>query len=161
MPKRDIIKLLIKIAIFIRRFIMDYYTLAEELIGLRSSRPRIDYERKLSKAVKGEIFVLNYLKNHDNRAHPKELSDEMLVSTARTAVILNRLEQEGLISRIQDSADNRQIIVRLSDKGLSLLEKHRQEVIKYMEKIFEKLGEDDAREYLRLQHKLISILSEK
>ena len=154
-------KLLIKIAIYVRRIYMDYYSLAEELIGLRSSRPRIDYERKLSKAVKGEIFVLNYLKNHDNCAHPKELSDEMLVSTARTAVILNHLEQEGLISRAQDSADNRQIIVQLSDKGLSLLEEHRREVIRYMEKILERLGEEDAREYLRLQHKLIGILSEK
>lgn len=153
-------KLLIKIAIYVRRIYMDYYSLAEELIGLRSSRSRIDYERKLSKAVKGEVFVLNYLKNHDNMAHPKEISDEMLVSTARTAVILNHLEQEGLISRSQDLSDNRQIIVRLSDKGLSLLEEHRQEVIRYMEKILERLGEEDAREYLRLQHKLIGILSE-
>ncbi len=116
---------------------MDYETLAEELVNMRGSRPQIRFDRKLSKVMKGEIFVLNYLKNHDNHAHPKDLSDEMMVSTARTAVILNHLEQDGLIMRIPDEKDNRQIIVRLDEKGISLLEKHHQEVVMYMVKILE------------------------
>lgn len=139
---------------------MDYAVLADELINMRGSQPQIRFDRKLSKIMKGEIFVLNYLKHHGNQAHPKNLSDEMIVSTARVAVILNHLEQEQLIVRFPDAQDNRQIIVQLSEKGVALLEKHHQEIIRYMVKILEKLGEDDAKEYVRIQKKMMQILSE-
>lgn len=140
---------------------MDYVTLANELINMRGSRPQVRFDRKLGKVIKGEMFVLNYLRNHDNQAHPKNLSDEMVVSTARVAVILNHLEQDELIMRFPDPTDNRQIIVQLSEKGIALLEKHHQEIVKYMVKILEKLGEEDAREYVRIQKKMMQILSER
>lgn len=140
---------------------MNYDILAEELVNMRGSRPQIRFDRKLSKVMKGEIFVLNYLKNHDNHAHPKDLSDEMMVSTARVAVILNHLEQDGLIMRIPDEKDNRQIIVKLGEKGISLLSEHHQEVVRSMVKILERLGEQDAQEYVRIQKKLMGILSER
>lgn len=139
---------------------MDYDSLADELINMRGSRPQIRFDRKLSKAMKGEMFVLNYLKHHGNKAHPRELSDEMVVSTARTAVILNHLEKGGFIARIPDRNDNRQIIVCLSEKGVEMLEKHHREIVKYMVKILERLGEKDAMEYVRLQKKLMSAISE-
>ncbi|MGN1482031.1 MarR family winged helix-turn-helix transcriptional regulator [Porcipelethomonas sp.] len=139
---------------------MDYDLMAEELVNMRSSQPQIRFERKLSKVMKGEGFVLNYLKNHNNQAHPKDLSDEMVVSTARIAVLLNHLEHDQLIMRFPDSRDNRQIIVKLSEKGVSLLEEYHQETVKYMVKILEKLGKDDAAEYVRIQKKLMGILSE-
>lgn len=139
---------------------MEYTILAEELLNMRGSQPQIRFDRKLSKIMKGEIFILNYLKNHGNCAHPKNLSDEMVVSTARTAVLLNHLEQDALILRVPDPEDNRKIIVKLSEKGVALLEKHRKEVLNYMTKIMEKLGEKDAREYVRIQRKLIGILAE-
>lgn len=139
---------------------MNYNIMAEELVNMRGSRSQVYFDRKLSKLMKGEMFVLNYLKHHDNQAHPKNLSDEMIVSTARIAVILNHLEQDKLIMRIPDPTDNRQIIVRLSEKGIELLEKHHLEVVRYMAKILENLGEEDAREYVRIQKKLMNILSE-
>lgn len=139
---------------------MDYGTMAEELVRMRSSQPQIRFERKLSKVMKGEGFVLNYLKNHGNQAHPKDLSDEMVVSTARIAVLLKNLEHDQLIMRIPDAKDNRQIIVKLSEKGIALLEEYHQETVKYMIKILEKLGKEDAREYVRIQKKLMGILSE-
>ena len=88
--------------------------MAEEIVNMRGTRSHICFDRKLSKTMKGEMFVLNYLRNHNNQAHPKNLSDEMIVSTARIAVILNNLEKNQLITRTPDSEDNRQIIVKLS-----------------------------------------------
>ncbi len=139
---------------------MDYCSMAEEIVNMRGTRSHICFDRKLSKTMKGEMFVLNYLKNHNNQAHPKNLSDEMIVSTARIAVILNNLEKNQLITRTPDSADNRQIIVKLSEKGIALLEEHHQEIVKYMTKILQKLGKTDAQEYVRIQKKLMRILSE-
>ena len=134
--------------------------MAEEIVNMRGTRSHICFDRKLSKTMKGEMFVLNYLRNHNNQAHPKNLSDEMIVSTARIAVILNNLEKNQLITRTPDSEDNRQIIVKLSEKGVALLEEHHQEIVKYMTKILQKLGKTDAREYVRIQKKLMRILSE-
>ena len=139
---------------------VDYTCLADELINMRGSRQHVSFDRELSKAMKGEIFVLNYLKNHGNKAHPRELSDEMIVSTARTAVILNHLENDGLIARIPDSNDNRQIVVCLSKKGVEMIEEHHKEIVSYMVKILERLGEEDAKEYVRIQKKLMNVISD-
>ena len=139
---------------------MDYETLADEIINMRGSRQHISFDRKLSDVVKGEMFVLNYLKNHGNKAHPRELSDEMIVSTARTAVILNHLERDGLIERIPDDRDNRQVFVCLSTKGIDVIEKHRRDIVMYMVNILEKIGEKDAMEYVRIQKKILDAISE-
>ena len=139
---------------------MDYEKLANEIINMRGSRQHVSFDRKLSDVAKGEMFVLNYLKNHGNKAHPKELSDEMIVSTARTAVILNHLENDGLIERVHDDTDNRQIFVCLSLKGIEVIQEHYNNVIRYMVKIFEKIGEKDAREYVRIQKEIMKAISE-
>lgn len=139
---------------------MDYEKLANEIINMRGSRQHVSFDRKLSDVAKGEMFVLNYLKNHGNKAHPKELSDEMIVSTARTAVILNHLEDDGLIERVHDDTDNRQIFVCLSLKGIEVIQEHYNNVIRYMVKIFEKIGEKDAREYVRIQKEIMKAISE-
>ena len=96
------------------------------------------------------------------RAVPSAATASLRLSatTARTAVILNHLEKGGFIARIPDRNDNRQIIVCLSEKGVEMLEKHHREIVKYMVKILERLGEKDAMEYVRLQKKLMSAISE-
>lgn len=139
---------------------MNYETLADEVINMRGSRQHVSFDRKLSDVVKGEMFVLNYLKNHGNKAHPKELSDEMIVSTARTAVILNHLEKDGLIERIHDDTDNRQIFVCLSHKGVEVIQEHHNDVIRYIVKIFEKIGKNDAGEYVRILKEIMKAVSE-
>lgn len=139
---------------------MEFVVLATELMELRSSQPRMLFERKLSRLTKGEMCVLKYLRNHGNCAHPKNLSDEMLVSTARVAVILKHMERDGLILRIPDGLDNRKTIVQLSGKGTALLEQYQQEILRYITRIMEKLGKQDAEEYIRIQKRLVGILAE-
>ena len=135
---------------------MDYQSLAQQLIDLRASREHISFDREISKVMKGELFILNYLYNHGSKAHPRELSREMLVSTARTAVILRNLEKEHLIERIPDENGNRQVFVVLSDKGTKLLEERHQKAVEYVVDILKRLGEKDAEEYVRIQKKLMN-----
>ena len=142
---------------------MDYYELACELLGMRSSRPQICFDQTVSKLMKAEVFVLNYLQEHQSTeadVHPKNLSDGLVVSTARIAVILNHLEEKGLVYRVPDEHDNRQTIVRLSDRGQVILENSRQKLLEYMEKILQRMGEEDAKEYVRLQQKFVRALAE-
>ena len=137
---------------------MDYHLLAEELIELHRRLLSFPVNRMLADLAKGELFVLNYLMVHQDPVHPKELSQQMMVSTARVAALLNRMEEKGLISRLPDPLDNRQIIVSLSPKGEKAIEAFRKKVIQAMARMLELLGPDDSQEFLRLQRKLVTNL---
>lgn len=139
---------------------MNYDTLADELFSLRSSIPKITIERKLAKMVQGERFVLNFLFEHSNRAYPKDLSKAMAVSTARIAKLLNEMEKNELILRTADSSDNRKIIVTITDKGIQKVNEYRNYFSKYIAQLLEKLGPEDAKEYVRLNKKLLHIMNE-
>ena len=135
----------------------DFLELAEQLLAMRASQPQIKVEKKLSKMVRGEIMALNYLSVKGNTAHPKELSEDLLLTTARIAAILNSLEKQGLVTRSPDPDDNRQTVVTLTDTGCSVVEKHHQEMLASVARTLELLGEKDAKEYIRLQKRLLEI----
>ena len=133
---------------------MDYYTLAREWMELRTDMPQMRENRQLSKMMQGEIYVLLYLAMNGNQAYPKDISARMSVSSARIAKILNCLEDSHVITRRKDPDNFRQTIVTLTDKGVEITRKHRQAILDRMAWMLELLGPDDAREYVRLQHKL-------
>ena len=70
----------------------EYLDLAGQFINIRRSLPYIKFDNEVSKKVKHEIFILSYLKLHNGVAHPKDLSEEFIVSTARMAFLLNQIE---------------------------------------------------------------------
>ncbi|MGM9549323.1 MAG: MarR family winged helix-turn-helix transcriptional regulator [Faecousia sp.] len=135
---------------------MDYASLASQLLSVRANLLQVPAYQHLSKMTKGELFVLNYLVTHETVIHPKELSEKMSVSTARIAFLLHHMEEKGLIVRSSDLSDNRQIIVRLTEDGIKAIQKTRVEVISRVSAMLEGLGPDDAREYIRIQEKILS-----
>lgn len=135
-----------------------YEQLANELVQVNEALLHQPAQDLLSKVSRGEHFVLNYLLTHYGQAHPTDLSRHMVVSTARIAALLNRMEEKGLISRLPDPLDNRQIIVSLSPKGEKAIEAFRKKVIQATARMLELLGPDDSQEFLRLQRKLVTNL---
>lgn len=140
---------------------MYYQALAEELMAMRSCGPRLQVERKFSQMLQGEAFVLNFLYEHDEFAHPKELSSAMAVSTARIARLLGELERLDLIERSPDPYDSRQIMVTLTELGEDNVNQNRREALDFMSALLEKFGPDDAAEYVRLNRKFVEIVSEE
>lgn len=92
----------------------NYEGLATELLQVNEDLLRVPARHLISKLTQGEHFVLNYLLTHRHQAHPVDLSRGLVVSTARIAALLNRMEDKGLISRLPDPLNNRQVIVTLS-----------------------------------------------
>lgn len=135
---------------------MDYTALANELLSIRANLLRVPASQQLSKMVKGEMFVLNYLITHEKIVHPKELSEKMAVSTARIASLLNHMEEKHLIQRYADKDDSRQIIVVLTETGKQEIHRIRAEVISYVCAMLESLGPEDAEAYIRIQKKIWS-----
>lgn len=146
-----------KLAIILGEYKMDYYELAKQLIDMRSKRPQVKMERTISQTGRGEVLVLNYLATNGNKAYPKDISKAVMLTTARIAAVLKSLEKHLLITRTPDPLDNRQIIVELTEAGIVFIEKRRKELLDVTVKMLEALGENDAREYVRIQNKLIEL----
>lgn len=140
---------------------MYYEALADELLHIRADLLRVPAQQKLSNMLRGELFVLNYLHDHDTIVHPKELSENLSVSTARIASLLKHMEEKNLIVRAPDSSDSRQIIVRLTEDGKKAIQTYREDVLAYLARTLESLGPDDAREYIRIQKKIYCNFIEK
>ncbi len=140
---------------------MDYTALANELLSTRCQLRQVPASKHLDKMLRGELFVLNYLATHEGRIHPKELSRELSVSTARIASLLNHMEQKGYVRREQDCADSRQILVVLTAQGQQALEDVKPTVLAYVAATLEALGPEDAHAYVRIQKKIWNRYMEK
>lgn len=136
---------------------MDYYELAKQLSDIRASMPRLKMERTLHQRARSEILALNYLIANGNKAYPKDISKGLMLTTARIAAMLKTLEKRQLITRSPDPLDSRQTIVELTEKGLAMVEERNKEVIHTTAKMLEALGEHDAKEYVRIQKKLVEL----
>ncbi len=136
---------------------MDYEALAREFIDLRSASQSIRIERETAKMMKGELFVLMYLRKYNGVAYPKDLSKAMAATTARVAVVLNHLEAKKLITRQNDPNDSRQTIINITDSGQAEIEAAMKKILNHVTHFFEALGEEDAKEYIRLQKKIAQI----
>ncbi|MDR0886892.1 MAG: winged helix DNA-binding protein [Clostridiales Family XIII bacterium] len=115
---------------------------------------------RFSKFAKGEIFILNCLRQRGETALPSELSEKLGSSTARVATALGALEKKGLITREMDKTDRRKIIVTITDAGNELAYRENEQLMTWETRIFEKMGTKDAKEFIRL-HKLYLELSEE
>ena len=136
-----------------------YEQLADELIRTHMDILRVPARRQMARLNRGEQSVLQYLLVHESPAHPGDLSRGLEVSTARVAALLGVMEEKGLISRTADPEDNRQVIVTLLPAGAKAIRAMRAQVRDTVVRVLEKLGPEDAEEYLRIQKKIASLVS--
>jgi DNA-binding MarR family transcriptional regulator len=139
---------------------MDLNKKAEEFINIKALMQHLHTNRVITKMMNGELFVMNYLYEHQGQAYPKEISDYMQVSTARIAMILKSLEKNNKITREADFRDNRYVIVKLTPFGEDDIVIKRKDIVSFLSKVFEEMGEENVNEYLRLT-KLIMEVEEK
>lgn len=134
----------------------EYYQYARELLEIRTMSSKLSYERDLSSLLKGETLVLLFLGERGGHMHPREITEKMKISTARTAVILGQLEKEGYIERNSDSKDSRQINVMINEAGKEHLKEIKEHIIAYFAEKLSKLDEQDIRDLLRIERKLFN-----
>lgn len=137
---------------------MDYLLLAEKMLSVRAQLSHLPAGEAVSDACGGEFFALSLLLAGAPSC-PSELSRSMGVSSARIAALLKHLEQKGFIQRRADEFDERRVNVSLTDMGRELINERRREAIERVAAALRSLGEEDAREYVRLQQKMLDALS--
>ena len=139
---------------------MDYVKLAAELFSYMGNVRRVKSQKHINESLQGEAFVLHCVAKRGGDVQPGEIGGEMNVSTARIATALNSLEKKGLITRQIDTSNRRHILVGITPEGIKKEEEHQKTALEKLAKMLELLGEDDAREYVRIMRRLAELLRE-
>ena len=133
---------------------MDYQELAKDALQNMRALTRNMHLKTISESMQGRDFVLRYIASQADDVLPSEISQEVGTSTARVAATLNDLEGKGLIQRSIDRSDRRRILVKITPDGQKHVVIHSKEVQDTMVKMLEYLGEEDAKEYVRITGRL-------
>lgn len=72
------------------------------------------------------------------------------LSSGRTSTAIKSLEKKGYVERSVDTRDARQVRVALTKEGQICAKKNLEEILQFSESLLERLGEKDAKEYVRL-----------
>lgn len=118
----------------------------------------MEYKKSLKKLhknvlidlTKGEIGILNYLEYQKNDISSIELEKCLEISSAGISKTLNNLEKKELIMRKKSEEDKRKISISITIKGKELIQKHYENINKYIENLVEKLGKEDSLELIKL-----------
>lgn len=132
---------------------MDYRELAVEFMQTSHSMHRRKGQKKINDSMQGESFVLFYISDKEN-VTPSDISNEMNISSARIAATLKSLENKGFIKRRIDVEDRRRILIDITAEGKEQVAKHNEMVMNTITNMLKFLGEEDAKEFLRILKKL-------
>ena len=119
------------------------------------ARERMDARLSRYDMTPSQTHTLLYLSSHGYTAPQRDVVEHLRVRPSTANGILDRMEEKGLIARSSDLSDNRQIFVRLTENGVNAIQKARAEVISRVSSLLEALGPEDAREYIRIQEKIL------
>ena len=133
---------------------MDYTNLAREFMEIMNQMRKCNIHKPISDSMHGEIFVRLYISKHEYNVIPSEISNEVGISTARVAATLNSLEKKGMITRKIDVNDRRRILVEMTPSGREQIENHFKMIMKITTNMLSYLGENDAKEYVRIMRRL-------
>lgn len=130
--------------------------IAENLLDVGAEILRKRETKKVLDFLQGESQVLNFLYKHRNEGiYPKKISENLLVSPARIALLLNKLEHEGFIKRKQDIRDSRRTMIILTDDGIKELKRRKKESIECLSRLIEEVGEDSSSLFLYATQRIV------
>ncbi len=139
---------------------MDYRELAEELLRNMTRTAKMPFQKKVEDISHGEKKILGFLTFAKCSATSGELSEALYLTTPRVASALNSLSKKGFIERSRDASDKRIVIVTITEEGIRFMEDERKEALSMIEQTLEKLGEHDAKEFVRILKRITDITIE-
>lgn len=107
---------------------------------------------------RGQRKVLMYLSKHGEIPSQRELASRFDVSPACVARTLKALSSEGYIVRTGDADDLRRNQVRITEKGLRVVQETTQTFDRFDQCMFEGVSESEMHAFIRLAQKLQSNL---
>jgi DNA-binding MarR family transcriptional regulator len=107
------------------------------------------------------IRLLIIVKNSDS-SKATDIASYFGVTLSAVTGMLDRVEEFGLLERVRSAKDRRIVEVRLTDKGMGVYEKIKQNLINLFNSCFQGISKEEIDIYFRVNDKIISrILSDK
>jgi MarR family transcriptional regulator, organic hydroperoxide resistance regulator len=140
---------------------MDFKVLAGELFQDMIQTRKQAFHKKVDDLSLGERKILGYLTFGKNAVTSGVLSEHLHLSTPRVASALNSLSKKGYIERNKDHQDKRIVIVTITESGKNFVKEEHEEAMGILEEILQKLGEQDAKEFVRIIKRIKQITNER
>lgn len=119
---------------------------------------QLDMVENINRCNKGEMFVLQFLAMHsETPVLPSELSAALQASMARISALLGALEKKGQIVREIDRTNRRNILVTITEEGITRVQAEMAELHEQMAGIFVDMGETDTADFIRLTRRFIEL----
>lgn len=133
---------------------MNFEKLAQQFLEASHQFRKNNHQKKVDETLRGETFLILYVMKRGGSVLPSEISDAMNITSARVAAVLNSLEGKNLITRQIDPSDRRKILVNITEEGKEIARNHQELALGVVTRMLEKLGEQDARELVRIMNRL-------
>lgn len=109
----------------------------------------------------GEVRVLTYIANYidehpNGEVLPSDISKALNITNPRVSSILNNLEKKGYVEREFSTVDRRKVYIHMTENGTSYIASIFLKTKSIFDSIVSKIGEDDARELVRILRKVSS-----
>ena len=109
-------------------------------------------------SVSQDLTIYHIAQN--KKLSQKDLANKLNITPASVSVIVHQMESEGLLTRIPDEKDGRQVNLLLTEKGQNLVPKVSNSWAKIQEKITNGLHESEKATLLHLLQKIDKNLDE-
>jgi DNA-binding MarR family transcriptional regulator len=146
---------------------MDNRTLlAQEFMNTLLQFRRIAFYNNPNQKLRQSEFMLLFnlsicLENGSMGVKISDLSNKIGVTPAAVTHMINSLEKEEYVERMNDLKDRRIVLVRTTLKGNELIKSMTEIVFENMKDLIGFLGEADTKEFIRILSKAVGFINEK
>lgn len=107
-----------------------------------------------------QFFLLGHIATHEALSM-SEVAEKMNHSTAAATGLVDRLENLDYVQRTHAANDRRKVLVRITKKGIALVDKMREEITGNVNEIRELLTPEERKAWLRIYEKIYSFCQTK
>lgn len=111
--------------------------------------------KKMEEYNQGSKHALQYLlQEEETEVTAGMVANELSISTARVAKLINNLSKNGYIDKWNSKKDARVTIVKITEKGKKYIIKEKEDFLKTLELVIDKIGVEDLMEFIRISKKI-------
>ncbi|MBS2969049.1 MarR family transcriptional regulator [Metabacillus sp. KIGAM252] len=142
-----------KIKAFIHRYEEVYFFAAKRVTAIVT-------EKVLDDITIEQYQILRYITIYPN-CQATMLADMCGVNKSAISAMIERLVQKGLVERIRDEKDRRNVFLESTGKGRIVYEKGEQQIQKYVSSYLTELSEEEIDTFLTVFEKISASMAEK
>lgn len=129
----------------------------EEVMSRLQQIMKMHYPGKDSGLTASQLFILRLLM-HSEQAKASDIARASGLSPGAVTQVCDELVKEGLVQRTRSQDDRRVVHIQITDEGRAVFQKIRQTRSDKIKLILTRLGDHDAKEFVRIIGRVVDIV---